>query len=478
MILWASSHKFLSTNQAQKSTPGNLMPAIAASRRFQNGRNCLSIRYVGTDIPLGSNNAGRCHLSNWRKLVRLLFGLLLSTLEQSRDSYDVDRGFTMTIAMEAAAWEAALDQRGQPVRSLIEAQLNGYDYLVDLATKAEPISEAAIRALHAQLVSAQETYRVVTAIGLQDHPLPKGQYKLLPNHVRRRDGEMHSYAPADLTPAEMFRFVGELRSEEFTKAHPILQASYAHYAIVVIHPFADGNGRVARALSSVFMYRANSIPLLIFADQKGAYLTSLESADRGDSQQFVNFISERALDTLQLVEENLKAAAAPPIEESLAALKSLYFTKGGFSQEEVDKVGLVLLNAFSDELQKQLKGIDFPRLSKSVAFSSVNSSANPFGEYRIANLPTNGLVLTFQSGPPAAAATHFNAYLLVPKDCGREDDLLLYDSVTKESFSARITEIASAMSSTLQIRMKMFVEGFISRALAQIAANANATYRR
>lgn len=117
--------------------------------------------------------------------------------------YDVDRGFTMTIAMEAAAWEAALDQRGQPVRSLIEAQLNGYDYLVDLATKAEPISEAAIRALHAQLVSAQETYRVVTAIGLQDHPLPKGQYKLLPNHVRRRDGEMHSYAPADLTPADV-----------------------------------------------------------------------------------------------------------------------------------------------------------------------------------------------------------------------------------------------------------------------------------
>ena len=123
---------------------------------------------------------------------------------------------------------------------------------MDLATKAEPISEAAIRALHSQVVEGQKTYRVLTSVGWQDQPLPKGQYKVLPNHVRRRDGEMHSYAPVDITPEEMHRLVVELRSKEFLAAKLVLQASYAHYALVSIHPFAYGNGRVARALASVF----------------------------------------------------------------------------------------------------------------------------------------------------------------------------------------------------------------------------------
>ena len=57
--------------------------------------------------------------------------------------YEVDRGFTFTVALEAAAWQAALDQKGPQVRSLFEAQLHAYDFVLDLATKAEPISEAA-----------------------------------------------------------------------------------------------------------------------------------------------------------------------------------------------------------------------------------------------------------------------------------------------------------------------------------------------
>src|SRR5271155_4185105 len=62
--------------------------------------------------------------------------------------YDVDRGFTYTVALETAAWEAALAAKGEHVRPLFEAQLHAYDYVLDLATKAQPISEAAIRALH------------------------------------------------------------------------------------------------------------------------------------------------------------------------------------------------------------------------------------------------------------------------------------------------------------------------------------------
>src|SRR5437016_5936432 len=56
--------------------------------------------------------------------------------------YEVDRGFTFTVAFETATWEAVLAQKGEHVRSLFEAQLHAYDYVLDLATKAEPVSEA------------------------------------------------------------------------------------------------------------------------------------------------------------------------------------------------------------------------------------------------------------------------------------------------------------------------------------------------
>lgn len=88
--------------------------------------------------------------------------------------YEVDRGFTFTVALEAAAWETALDRKGEQVRSLFEAQLHAYDFVLDLATRAEHFSEAAVRQLHAEICKAQDTYRVVTAVGFQEQPLPKG----------------------------------------------------------------------------------------------------------------------------------------------------------------------------------------------------------------------------------------------------------------------------------------------------------------
>ncbi len=129
--------------------------------------------------------------------------------------YEVDRGFTLTVAVEAAAWEVALAQKGEVARTLIESQISAYEYIVDFATKAEQITEAAIRELHAKIVASQNTYRVVTPIGLQEQPLPKGEYKSMPNHVRRSDDKIHSYAPVDLTASEIHRLVNELRSAAF-----------------------------------------------------------------------------------------------------------------------------------------------------------------------------------------------------------------------------------------------------------------------
>jgi Fic family protein len=229
--------------------------------------------------------------------------------------YNVDRGFTMTVAVQGLAWQQMVEERGAGVRELFEAQLAAYELVLDAVTHKMPITEAWIRSLHETLCAPQKTYRVLTDQGWQEQELPKGRYKSRPNHVRLTDGTFHAYAPVDLVSMEMHRLVEQIRTPEFEEAHPVLQASYCHYAFVVIHPFADGNGRVARALASTFFYRAQSIPLVIFANQRPAYLDSLGAADLGDFGPVILFFQDRGIDTMQLVSESLITAASPSLED-------------------------------------------------------------------------------------------------------------------------------------------------------------------
>ncbi len=401
--------------------------------------------------------------------------------------YEVDRGFTFTVAFETAAWEVELAKRGENVRPLFEAQLHAYDYVLSLATKAEPISEAAIRVLHEVVCRAQDTYRVMTAIGPQEQELVKGRYKVLPNHVRTRDGVDHSYAPVDVTPAEMQRLVEEMRSGAFLAAHPATQAAYAHYGLVVIHPFPDGNGRVARALASAFTYRAIAMPIMILSEQKEAYLDALEQADHGNYQVFVDFMLIRSLDTMMLVSESFRGALAPTPEESASALNSLYVTKGGYTQEQVDKTGAELVQSVQSELTKVFSKLGSANFRGNVSPMGVSgrqivldsSHRSPLFAERDLNL----LHVEVNSVPPAYARIYRNYAVTVPINAVGGDDIQIvrvfddpgevwnqlgHPIPTKVVFSARVDELIPSRSGVLQIRVGLFVDQIAGEMLEEL----------
>ncbi len=245
--------------------------------------------------------------------------------------YETNRGFTRTIATQAAAWEAALKMRGEAVARSIDDALAGYEYVFDaVTTRSTPLTQTWIRTLHEVLCRSQQTYRVYTAHGYAEHALPKGEYKAMPNSPTSIDtGRMHHYAPVDDTGPEMARLVNELAGSAFAAAHPVAQAAYAHYAFVCIHPFADGNGRVARALASVFLYCSPGVPLVVFADQKDLYIDALEAADAGDPRPFVRFIADRAVDAVELVRLHLGDNESSAADELSTALGDLGGRDGG-----------------------------------------------------------------------------------------------------------------------------------------------------
>jgi len=401
--------------------------------------------------------------------------------------YDVDRGFTYTVAFEAAAWETTLAEKGENVRPLFEAQLHAYDYVLDLATKAEPISEAAIRSLHEQVCRAQSTYRVMTAVGPQEQPLPKGKYKALPNHVRGRNGVDHSYAPVDVTPAEMARLVTEIRSEAFLDAHPVLQAAYAHYCLVVIHPFADGNGRVARALASAFTYRAISMPIVILSDEKDSYLDALEQTDRGEYQQFVDFMLERSLDTIQLVNESAQGAQLPSSVQSVEAINGLYITKGGYTHDQIDKAGTQLLEILRreliDEVSRQangkVQGKVFAQMSSQrVPDSTHRATFNRDSTSDIRKFEIDAVAITFSSSVPALAGIKRQYVLWLPKDADGKDDIQIRRDVDGVGdFNARVQELIPSIKSSVQLRVRIFSERIIGEMLAELKLQAEASSR-
>jgi Fic family protein len=412
-----------------------------------------------------------------REIVTRAAAINTGALEQL---YEVDRGFTFTVATQAAMWEATLDKKGPEVRALIESQMDAYEMVLDFATKQQPIAAAWLRDLHAELCKSQPTYRALTEVGWQDLDLPLGQYKTSPNHVQGRDGKIHAYSPVDQTPSEIQKLVDELRSDEFNAAHPVLQASYAHYAFVLIHPFADGNGRVARALASVYTYRAESIPLLILSETRNSYIDSLSDADKGNRQPFINFIFDRALDAIRLTTMSLKAASAPAVTSALESYKRLFVTKGGYTHQQVDSAGYTLVDLIVAEFAKQARAIE---ASSGIQTRILVENRNdyPIPNPEVARLPVtdNGrqLVVEMKSKTPTEGIA-FRFGLSVPKDCDVEDEILLNSGDIPIPFPARITEMLPEVSSALQLRSSIFVEAILGLGIERITTRVRETLRK
>lgn len=214
----------------------------------------------------------------------------------------------LSAAVRSAMWLAATNEKGAEAQPAIESQLLACNYVIDAAIKNRRISQAWIRGLHARICHRQKTYTIATADGVREEPLRLAEYKHLPNHVPPSIERGPIYAPVALTQAEMKQLCAELNSDAFLNAHPVLQASYVLYSLLIIHPFADGNGRVARSLALLFIYRANAIPMLALAEKRSVYVSSLISAARGDFQPLVDFVQARAINAIKLMEGRIRAA--------------------------------------------------------------------------------------------------------------------------------------------------------------------------
>jgi Fic family protein len=291
--------------------------------------------------------------------------------------YELRRGATISVATEEADWETVLESSGVGARSHFEDQLRTYERVLSDADADGAVTEVWIRQLHEMITASQDQYVAYTAVGPQPRPLLKGAYKEYPNHVVTRDGSVHAYCPISDVQPEMAKFVNQLRTETFQNAHPLLRAVYAHWALTHIHPFADGNGRVARALSSFFLLQAAGCPFLVYSDRKLPYFQALEHADDGDRRALVDYFLDRTLDSVAWVIDLIQDAARAPLESSIQRLADLVQSQGENTIEALDSIAIRIETRLREYFEST---IDASTLPGGVTYSVSDGQHDPCPE--------------------------------------------------------------------------------------------------
>lgn len=148
-------------------------------------------------------------------------------------------------------------------------------------SKEYPLTETFIRELHKTLLREDYVqYRQLPDGNNTSFTIHAGIYKTRPNSVITVTGERFEYASPEETPALMKDLVDWYNEEEKkNELTPIELASVFHYRYIRIHPFEDGNGRIARLIFNYILIRHNYPMIVVESKNKDAYLTALNRCD-------------------------------------------------------------------------------------------------------------------------------------------------------------------------------------------------------
>ena len=221
-------------------------------------------------------------------------------------------GNTLTRRETAVVLEKGLTIGGKSLVEHLEANNHGFalDYVQTLASEAQiPIKERDILALHALILR-----------GLDEENA--GRYRCVPVQI---SGSLVDLPNPLKVPELMAEFLAWLGSEP--KGHPVAFAAEAHYRLVTIHPFIDGNGRTARLLMNLLLLRAGYPPAIIRKRDRLAYLSALEEAQLGGAKlrydKLISDAAERSLDIyLNAAQGKPRAVVLDGIEPTQLQLKT------------------------------------------------------------------------------------------------------------------------------------------------------------
>ena len=187
--------------------------------------------------------------------------------------------------------------------------------IAEAGEKDRPLTESFIRILHQTMLREDYTvYRQLPGGVNTSYVVHAGCYKTRPNSVITPTGERFEYASPEETPALMADLIQWYNQAEADgKLTSVELAALFHYRYIRIHPFEDGNGRIARLLMNYILLRHGYPMIVIRSKNKKTYLEALGKTDKNvgpvpsvganatleQAQDFVNYITKQVEQTLE-----------------------------------------------------------------------------------------------------------------------------------------------------------------------------------
>ena len=199
--------------------------------------------------------------------------------------------------------------RGRKVMATRRSKLEVLNYLQTLErlqefSPGEEIAEKPILAIHRALTK-----------GVLDNPKYAGVYRKLQVVVANRLTREVIFRPPEAkeVPHLMKEFVSWLNAKQTGSLNPVLVAGIAHYEFVRIHPFVDGNGRTARTLATLILYKRGFDTKRFFAlddyydSDRLAYYAALSSVDprKRDLTAWLEYFTEGVAVSVDQVKEKV-----------------------------------------------------------------------------------------------------------------------------------------------------------------------------
>lgn len=149
------------------------------------------------------------------------------------------------------------------------------------ASTDNPLTETFIRQTHKILLREDyEVHRNLPGGITTSYTVHAGCYKTRPNSVITPTGERFEYASPEETPGLMADLIKWYQKEEIKgELNPLELAALFHYRYIRIHPFEDGNGRIARLMMNFILARQNYPLIVVPTKTKSLYLEALATVD-------------------------------------------------------------------------------------------------------------------------------------------------------------------------------------------------------
>lgn len=214
-------------------------------------------------------------------------------------------GNTLTRKETAVVVEKGLTVSGKSLVEHLEAtnHAEALRHIMHLAqSKTSELTETALLNIHGTILR-----------GIDD--AHAGYYRSIPVRI---SGSMVVLPNPRKVPDLMEAFMGEITSNQ--SLHPVMLAAEAHYQLVTIHPFIDGNGRTARLLMNLILMQHGYPPALIRTRDRLRYIQALETAQLGGSKDaFYRIVAEAVNRSLDIYLKAVSGEAAQIEDEPTEA---------------------------------------------------------------------------------------------------------------------------------------------------------------